>query len=256
MPNPLAALVRLGRPVLDAARPASWSRWRSDGTHRDPGHGSPGPVRLPQISVCGIDPRVDERPVLSTVHLAPVPHSGSSPRTVSELLAGRTGDFTLRRLSVDLRHLRGILDDRGGRTLLAALVRDPADRVTNAVFRAAIGEPARHDADGGSDAGPRGEIECAVRIGDEGDTESGRCRLELGRARLTLLTLLTDSECATRGLAEALARPRDREVRHRLERSLAERVADRPLPELLGPPLVGAAPAPERGAGAGADLAI
>lgn len=234
MPNPLAAIVRLGLPVLAAARSASWSRSSPGAEHADPVPSPPPrPTRLPEISVSGIDPRIDERPALSAVHLTPASDTASSPRTVTELLAGRAGDFTLRRLSVDVRHLRTILDARGGRKILAALVRDPADRVTNAVFRAAIREPARDTAPADSGVGARGDVECAVRIGGEGETVAGRYRVELGPARLTLLALLTDSECATRGLAEALAHPRDREMRHRLERSVAERVADLPLPEIL-----------------------
>ena len=43
----------------------------------------------------------------------------------------------MRRLTVDVRGLRDVLESRGGWNLLAALVRDPSDSVTNAVFRAA-----------------------------------------------------------------------------------------------------------------------
>ncbi len=183
----------------------------------------------PEIAVCGIDPQVPGLPQVPRVHLV-VGDGHASPDSVDELLvAGRPGDVRVRRLTVDVRGLRDVLESRGGWNLLASLVRDPADRVTNAVFRAAI-------ADSGAATGrvlENGDVDADVCIVGEGDTVAGRCRHELGRARLALTPFLVESERLTRRLAEALARPRDRGVRRCLEHGLADMVAEAPLSVLL-----------------------
>jgi hypothetical protein len=181
----------------------------------------------PEVAVCGIDPQVPGLPQVPRVQLV-VGDGRPSPDSVDELLASsRPGDVRVSRLTVDVRGLRDVLESRGGWNLLASLVRDPADRVTNAVFRAAI-------ADAGT--GPvldNGDVDADVSIVGEGDTVAGRRRHELGRARLALTPFLAESERLTRRLAEALARPRDRGVRRCLEQGLADALADAPLTVLL-----------------------
>jgi hypothetical protein len=187
----------------------------------------------PEVSLQGIDPRVDSVAAVPAVHLVARPGTGDAacPRSVEELLA-RPDGHVLRRLVLDVRPFRDVLEARGGWNLLAQLVRDPADRVTNAVFRSAVAEVP---------AGPslgrvleEGDVDADVRIVGEGDSVAGRCRIDLGRARLTLVPLLTSSERVTRRLAEALARPRDRAVRRCLEQALADLLVDRPLGDLVG----------------------
>jgi hypothetical protein len=116
-------------------------------------------------------------------------------------------------------------------------VRDPSDRVTNAVFRAAVGGPAPEaphtPGPGGAVLAP-GDVDTEVCIVGDGDTVAGRCRHELGLGRLSLTGFLAGSERLTRRLAEALARPRDRATRRCLEHALADAVADAPLAALLG----------------------
>jgi hypothetical protein len=187
----------------------------------------------PEVAVCGIDPQVPGSPVVPRLHLV-VPDEGpegTRPDSVEQLLA-RDGAVRVRRLTVDVRGLRDVLESRGGWNLLAALVRDPSDGVTNAVFRAAMSAP--------DSAGPAGavlepgDVDVEVCVVGEGDTVAGRCRRELGRGRLSLTGFLADSERLTRRLAEALARPRDRGTRRCFEHALADVLADAPLSELLG----------------------
>ena len=187
----------------------------------------------PEVAVCGIDPQVPGSPAVPRLHLV-VPDEGpqgTRPDSVEQLLA-RDGDVRVRRLTVDVRGLRDVLESRGGWNLLAALVRDPSDSVTNAVFRAAMSAP--------DSAGPAGavldpgDVDVEVCVVGEGDTVAGRCRRELGRGRLSLTGFLADSERLTRRLAEALARPRDRGTRRCFEHALADVLADAPLSELLG----------------------
>jgi hypothetical protein len=187
----------------------------------------------PEVAVCGIDPQVPGSPAVPRLHLV-VPDEGpegTRPDSVEQLLA-RDGDVRVRRLTVDVRGLRDVLESRGGWNLLAALVRDPSDGVTNAVFRAAMSAP--------DSAGPAGavlepgDVDVEVCVVGEGDTVAGRCRRELGRGRLSLTGFLADSERLTRRLAEALARPRDRGTRRCFEHALADVLADAPLSELLG----------------------
>ena len=193
------------------------------------------PVRAPapEVAVCGIDPQVPGSPAVPRLHLV-VPDEGpegTRPDSVEQLLA-RDGEVRVRRLTVDVRGLRDVLESRGGWNLLAALVRDPSDSVTNAVFRAAMSAP--------DSAGPAGavlepgDVDVEVCVVGEGDTVAGRCRRELGRGRLSLTGFLADSERLTRRLAEALARPRDRGTRRCFEHALADVLADAPLSELLG----------------------
>ncbi len=187
----------------------------------------------PEVAVCGIDPQVPGSPAVPRLHLV-VPDEGpqgTRPDSVEQLLA-RDGDVRVRRLTVDVRGLRDVLESRGGWNLLAALVREPSDSVTNAVFRAAMSAP--------DSAGPAGavlepgDVDVEVCVVGEGDTVAGRCRRELGRGRLSLTGFLADSERLTRRLAEALARPRDRGTRRCFEHALADVLADAPLSELLG----------------------
>jgi hypothetical protein len=187
----------------------------------------------PEVAVCGIDPQVPGSPAVPRLHLV-VPDegpAGTRPDSVEQLLA-RDGAVRVRRLTVDVRGLRDVLESRGGWNLLAALVRDPSDSVTNAVFRAAMSGP--------DSAGPAGavlepgDVDVEVCVVGEGDTVAGRCRRELGRGRLSLTGFLADSERLTRRLAEALARPRDRGTRRCFEHALADVLADAPLSELLG----------------------
>ncbi|MDL5155735.1 hypothetical protein [Actinomycetospora termitidis] len=176
----------------------------------------------PEVSVRGIDPRNDRGPGAASVHLA-ARTDGPCPDTVEELLAvAGPGDFRLRRLTFDVRTLDEVLETRGGRALLEQLVASPADRVTNAVFRAAVGDD------------PEGDLDCDVRLVGEGDSVAGRCRIDLGRARLTLTPVLTGSERLARRLAEARARPRDRAVRRCLEHALACELTSVPLADLVG----------------------
>jgi hypothetical protein len=67
----------------------------------------------------------------------------------------------------------------------------------------------------------------------EGDSVAGRCRVDLGRARLTITPLLTGSERLARRLAEARARPRDRAVRRCLEHALAVELTSVGLTDLI-----------------------
>ncbi|MEJ2868954.1 hypothetical protein WCD74_14370 [Actinomycetospora sp. OC33-EN08] len=181
-----------------------------------------GEDHAPEVSVRGIDPRNDRGPAAASVHLA-ARTDGPCPDTVEELLATvRPGDFRLRRLTFDVRTLDEVLDARGGRTVLEQLVAAPADRVTNAVFRASVGSD------------PTGDLDCDVRLVGEGDSVAGRCRVDLGRARLTITPLLTSSERLARRLAEARARPRDRAVRRCLEHALACELTALALPDLIG----------------------
>lgn len=182
----------------------------------------------PEVAICGIDPQVPGLPAVPRVHLV-ARDSCDRPDSVDELLhTGAPGDVRVRRLTVDVRGLRDVLESRGGWNLLAALVRDPVDRVTNAVFRAAIAEGA-----GSTGVLEAGDVDADVCIVGEGDTVAGRCRHELGRARLSVTPFLIESERLTRRLAEALARPRDRGVRRCLEHGLADVLADAPLEVLL-----------------------
>ncbi|MEJ2865005.1 hypothetical protein [Actinomycetospora flava] len=189
----------------------------------------------PEIAVCGIDPQVPGTPAVPRLHVV-VGDDGPRPDSVSELLerAGDHGGVRVRRLTVDVRGLRDVLESRGGWNLLAALVREPSDRVTNAVFRATMARPA---ADGTGPVGAMledGDVDVEVCVVGEGDTVAGRCRRELGRGRLSLTTFLAESERLTRRLAEALARPRDRGTRRCFEQALGDVLADAPLAELLG----------------------
>ena len=161
----------------------------------------------------------------ASVHLAARP-GGPCANTVEELLAvARPGDFRVRRLTFDVRALDVVLAARGGRAVLEQLVAAPADRVTNAVFRAAVGRE-------GADDQP-GDLDCEVRVVGEGDSVAGRCRVDLGRARMSITPLLTGSERLARRLAEARARPRDRAVRRCLEHALAVELTSRPLDALI-----------------------
>lgn len=188
----------------------------------------------PDVAVCGIDPQVPGRPTMPKVGLV-VRGEGPRPDSVTELLAGDLGEVVVRRVTVDVRPFRDVLESRGGWNVLAQLVRDPADRVTNDVFRAAVAERPV-----GAPFEP-GDIDCDVSVVGEGDTVAGRCRHELGRARLSLTPFLAGSERLTRRLAEALARPRDRAVRRCLEHALADAIAELTAREsglttLLAPP--------------------
>jgi hypothetical protein len=190
----------------------------------------------PEVAVCGIDPQVPGSPAVPRLHVVvPLESSGESsrPDSVEQLLAtAGDGAVRVRRLTVDVRGLRDVLESRGGWNLLASLVREPSDRVTNAVFRAAMSSP-----DGSGPAGAvleSGDVDVEVCVVGEGDTVAGRCRRELGRGRLSLTGFLADSERLTRRLAEALARPRDRGTRRCFEHALADVLADAPLSALLG----------------------
>ena len=189
----------------------------------------------PEVAVCGIDPQVPGSPAVPRLHLV-VPDEGpegTRPDSVEQLLA-RDGEVRVRRLTVDVRGLRDVLESRGGWNLLAALVRDPSDSVTNAVFRAAMSAP--------DSAGPAGavlepgDVDVEVCVVGEGDTVAGRCRRELGRGRLSLTGFLADSERLTRRLAEALARPRDRGTRRCFEHALADVARRRPAVRAARPP--------------------
>jgi hypothetical protein len=184
-----------------------------------------GGDHAPEVSVRGIDPRNDRGPAIASVHLA-ARSGGPCANTVDELLAvARPGDFRVRRLTFDVRALDAVLAARGGRAVLEQLVAAPADRVTNAVFRAAVGRE-------GPDEQP-GDLDCDVRVVGDGDSVAGRCRVDLGRARLTITPLLTGSERLARRLAEARARPRDRAVRRCLEHALAVELTSRPLDAVI-----------------------
>jgi hypothetical protein len=184
-----------------------------------------GEDHAPEVSVRGIDPRNDRGPASASVHLA-ARKGGPVANTVEELLAvARPGDFRVRRLTFDVRALDAVLADRGGRAVLDQLVAAPADRVTNAVFRAAMGGE-------GADEQP-GDLDCDVRVVGDGDSVAGRCRVDLGRARLTVTPLLTGSERLARRLAEARARPRDRAVRRCLEQALAVELTSLALGALI-----------------------
>lgn len=186
---------------------------------------------VPEVALCGIDPRVPGKPGVPQVQLV-LRSENERPDSVEGLLADLPpGDAVVRRLTFDVRGFRDVLESRGGWNLLAQLVRDPADRVTNAVFRAAIAPGASPTADARVLA--PGDVECAVRVVGEGDTVAGRCRHELGRARLSLTPFLAESARMTRRLAEALAHPRDRGTRRCLEHALADAVADVPLGQLI-----------------------
>ncbi|MCD2192321.1 hypothetical protein LQ327_02780 [Actinomycetospora endophytica] len=186
-----------------------------------------GDAQAPEVSVRGIDPRNDRGPGVASVHLA-ARAGGPCANTVQELLAlGRPGDFRLQRLTFDVRALDTVLADRGGRAVLDQLVAAPTDRVTNAVFRAAMTGP------GTSEEALPGDLDCDVRVVGEGDSVAGRCRVDLGRARLTITPLLTGSERLARRLAEARARPRDRAVRRCLEHALAVELTSVGLGELI-----------------------
>lgn len=231
MRNPLAVLA----PRRFGAAAPSGSAVRVPAPRRVPGpdvlpaveflqHGctGEGEDHAPEVSVRGIDPRNDRGPAAASVHLA-VGDGGPCPDTVAELLErARPGDFAIRRLTFDVRSLDAVLAERGGRTLLDQLVAAPGDRVTNAVFRAAVG------------CDDAGDLDCDVRVVGEGDSVAGRCRIDLGKARLTVTPLLTGSERLARRLAEARARPRDRAVRRCLEHALAVELTTRPLTELIG----------------------
>lgn len=191
----------------------------------------------PEIAVCGIDPQVPGSAAVP--RLSVVVPDGSRPDSVEQLLARAAQDETIRvrRLTVDVRGLRDVLESRGGWNLLAAIVRDPSDRVTNAVFRAAVGGPAPeapHTPGPGGAVLEPGDVDCEVCIVGDGDTVAERCRHELGLGRLSLTGFLAGSERLTRRLAEALARPRDRATRRCFEHALADVVADAPLAALLG----------------------
>lgn len=238
MPSPFALPARLGLTRGSGARARAQPAADLDRPRRR----EKGP-RDPEVSVCGIDPRVVIAPAVPTLHLVAA-DGARCPRSMAELLApGGTGSavpaprdgevaagLRVRRLTVDVRHLSGVLDRRGGANLLAQIVRDPSDRVANAVFRAAMRTPSRSDGADGADT------DCEVLVGGEGDSVAGRSRVDLGRARMMLLALLTEGERATRRLAEALARPRDHGIRHSLEATLAARVAELPLDALLRTP--------------------
>lgn len=189
----------------------------------------------PEVAVCGIDPQVPGTPAVPRLHVV-LGDDGPRPDSVSELLdrAGGEHGVRVRRLTVDVRGLRDVLESRGGWNLLAALVREPSDRVTNAVFRATMARPAP---DGTGPVGAvleDGDVDVEVCVVGEGDTVAGRCRRELGRGRLSLTTFLAESERLTRRLAEALARPRDRGTRRSFEQALGDVLADAPLSSVLG----------------------
>jgi hypothetical protein len=208
-PEVMAGMEYLDTPSRDVARPPA-----------------------PEVAVCGIDPQVPGSPAVPRLHVVvPTEEDGARPDSVEQLLVtAGDGDVRVRRLTVDVRGLRDVLESRGGWNLLAALVRDPSDSVTNAVFRAAMSAP-----DGSAGAVlEHGDVDVEVCIVGEGDTVAGRCRRELGRGRLSLTGFLADSERLTRRLAEALARPRDRGTRRCFEHALADVLADAPLPALLG----------------------
>lgn len=180
----------------------------------------PGPRdEGPDVALCGIDPQVPGLPSTSKVGLV-LRRRRPRPDSVGELLEGDSDAVVVRRVTVDVRPFRDVLESRGGWNVLAQLVRDPSDRVTNAVFRATVAErPSLAPVEAG-------DVDCDVAIIGVGDTVAGRCRHELGRARLSLTPLLARSERLTRRLAEALARPCDRATRRCLEHALAEAVAD------------------------------
>ncbi len=212
--------VMAGMEFLDTPRPALADRQNA----------------APDVAVCGIDPQVPGRPTTPKVGLA-VRGSSDRPRpdSVAELFALGASDVVVRRVTLDVRPFRDVLEARGGWNLLAQLVRDPADRVTNDVFRAAVLE----SPPGGPVEG--GDVDCDVSIVGEGDTVAGRCRHELGRARLSITPFLAASERLTRRLAEAMARPRDRAVRRCLEHALADAIAELTARE-SGLPMLLAAP--------------
>lgn len=189
------------------------------------GCGLDGEDHAPEVSVRGIDPRNDRGPAVASVHLA-AREGGPCANTVDELLTrAQPGDYRVRRLTFDVRALDAVLADRGGRAVLEQLVAAPSDRVTNAVFRAALGR---------EESGPgTGDLDCDVRVVGEGDSVAGRCRVDLGRARLTITPLFTGSERLARRLAEARARPRDRAVRRCLEHALAVELASVRLADLV-----------------------
>jgi hypothetical protein len=189
-----------------------------------------GDDHAPEVSVRGIDPRNDRGPAVASVHLAARP-GGPCANTVEELLSvGRPGDFRVRRLTFDVRGLDAVLAARGGRAVLDQLVAAPTDRVTNAVFRAAM-----NGTETGTGLEEPGDLDCDVRVVGEGDSVAGRCRVDLGRARLTITPLLTSSERLARRLAEARARPRDRAVRRCLEHALAVELTSVGLADLISP---------------------
>jgi hypothetical protein len=191
------------------------------------GCGGDGGHQAPEVSVRGIDPRNDRGPAVASVHLAARPGAPCAD-TVEELLGlARPGDFRVWRLTFDVRALDTVLAERGGRAVLAQLVAAPADRVTNAVFRAAVGRDAVGQGSG--------DLDCDVRVVGDGDSVAGRCRVDLGLARLTVTPLLTGSERLARRLAEARARPRDRAVRRCLEHALAVEITSTRLAELVSP---------------------
>ncbi|GAA4807676.1 hypothetical protein GCM10023200_51640 [Actinomycetospora chlora] len=191
----------------------------------------------PEVSVCGIDPQVPGHPSVPRLQVVVEGADGTDgterPDSVEQLIArGGEPGVRVRRLTVDVRGLRDVLESRGGWNLLAALVRDPADRVTNAVFRAAMSQAG----EGAGTVGAvleQGDVDVEVCVVGDGDTVAGRCRRELGRGRLSLTPFLAGSERLTRRLAEALARPRDRGMRRCLEQALADALADAPLSVLL-----------------------
>jgi hypothetical protein len=214
-PEVMAGMEYLDTPAREAARPPA-----------------------PEVSVCGIDPQVPGSLAVPRLHL--VVDDAARPDSVEELL-DRVGDGTagdagvqVRRLTVDVRGLRDVLESRGGWNLLAALVRDPSDRVTNAVFRASVAQPARHGTGPVGAVLEDGDVDVEVCVVGEGDTVAGRSRRELGRGRLSLTPFLAESERLTRRLAEALARPRDRATRRCFEHAVADVLADAPLATLLG----------------------
>jgi hypothetical protein len=187
-----------------------------------------GEDTAPEVSVRGIDPRTDRGPAVASVHLT-ARTGGPCANTVEELLAvGRPGDFRLQRLTFDVRGIDAVLAARGGRAVLDQLVAAPTDRVTNAVFRAAVASPPP-----GSEELDPGDLDCDVRVVGEGDSVAGRCRVDLGRARLTITPLLIGSERLARRLAEARARPRDRAVRRCLEHALAVELTSVALEDLI-----------------------
>jgi hypothetical protein len=195
----------------------------------------------PEVSVCGIDPQVPGSPAVPRLHVV-VGDEATRPDSVEQLLdlaggaAAGSGDggVRVRRLTVDVRGLRDVLESRGGWNLLAALVREPTDRVTNAVFRAAMAQPAPEGHGPVGAVLEDGDVDVEVCVVGEGDTVAGRARRELGRGRLSLSGFLADSERLTGRLAEALARPRDRAARRCFEHALADVLADAPLSRLLG----------------------
>ena len=188
----------------------------------------------PEIAVCGIDPQVPGSPAVPRLHVVLGGAADAArPDNVEQLLAqADEGDIRVSRLTVDVRGLRDVLESRGGWNLLAALVRDPSDRVTNAVFRASVASPGAAGTVGA--VLEDGDVDCEVCVVGDGDTVAGRCRRELGRGRLSLTGFLAESERLTRRMAEALARPRDRATRRCFEQALADAIADAPLHALLG----------------------